>query len=70
MIEINNVSESNITNILWTSRRGTIYISNSSGSFYSIMVNEFNIKINNQNPKNQFSFGDNNLINNIGKKNE
>ena len=57
-VEINNLSESNITDILWTSGGGTIFISNSTGGVCTIMFNEFDIKINNQNAKNQFSFGD------------
>ena len=61
-VEINNLSESNITDILWTSGGGTIFISNSSGGVCTIMFNEFDIKINNQNAKNQFSFGDSNLV--------
>jgi WD40 repeat protein len=67
-IEINNLSESNITNILWTSGGGTIFISNSSGSVYTIMFNEFDIKINNQNSKNQFGDSFNKRkMNNISK---
>ena len=65
-VEINNLSESNITDILWTNGGGTIFISNSSGGVCTIMFNEFDIKINNQN-KNHFSFGndiDQNIVNN------
>ena len=71
-IEINNLSESNITNILWTSGGGTIFISNSSGSVYTIMFNEFDIKINNKKSKNQFgdSFNKRKMNNNLISKNK
>jgi len=41
LAEINNISESNITNLCWSPYGDFLYISNSNGSIYIVELNEF-----------------------------